>query len=129
MKQTIIFILLISLFLYGCTAPSKEHQKPNIIFLFADDLSYETVHALGNKEIKTPALDKLVDNGTVFTHAYNMGAWHGAVCVASRAMLNTGRFVWRAYRYEDHQQDLADRGEMWSQLMQKAGYDTYMTGK
>ena len=88
-------------------------KKPNILFIFADDQCYSTVHALGNNEIITPNLDKLVDAGTTFTHTYNMGAWHGAVCVASRAMLNTGRFVWRAYDYENHQQDLVDRGEMW----------------
>ncbi len=129
MKFVVLAFLMISIFFSGCSTVEKQKKKPNIIFLFADDQSYETVHALGNEEIKTPALDKLVEEGTVFTHAYNMGAWHGAVCVASRAMLNTGRFVWRAYGYETHQKDLADRGEMWGQLMQKAGYDTYMSGK
>jgi arylsulfatase A-like enzyme len=108
---------------------NENVDKPNILFIFADDQSYSTVHALGNHEIITSNLDKLVNAGTTFTHTYNMGAWHGAVCVASRAMLNTGRFVWRAYGYENHQQDLVDRGEMWGQLMQKAGYETYMTGK
>ena len=90
---------------------------------------YNTVGALGNKEIHTPVLDKLVEEGATFTHAYNMGAWNGAICLASRAMLNTGRFVWRAFEYEAHQEDLEERGEMWGQLMQKAGYETYMTGK
>lgn len=111
------------------TENGKQAEKPNILFIFADDQCYSTVHALGNDEIITPNLDKLSNSGVTFTHTYNMGAWHGAVCVASRAMLNTGRFVWNAFEYEDHQQDLVDRGEMWGQLMQKAGYDTYMSGK
>jgi arylsulfatase A-like enzyme len=102
---------------------------PNIIFIFADDQCYSTIHALGNNEIKTPNLDKLAQAGVTFTHAYNMGAWHGAVCVASRAMLNTGKFIWRAHAVEENQHEMVERGEMWGQLMQKAGYDTYMTGK
>jgi arylsulfatase A-like enzyme len=138
MKQFILtFISFLILVVFtGCnsgersTGDSNEiRKKPNILFIFADDQSYSTIHALGNEEIHTPTLDKLANSGVTFTHAFNMGAWNGAVCVASRAMLNTGRFLWRAHQYEDRQQDLADRGEMWGQLMQKAGYETYMTGK
>ncbi|MBN12363.1 MAG: hypothetical protein CMI17_05080 [Opitutaceae bacterium] len=72
-------------------------NKPNILFIFADDQSYETIGALGNKEIRTSNLDRLVNMETAFTNTYNMGAWNGAVCVASRNMLNTGRFVGRAH--------------------------------
>ena len=56
-----------------------------------------------------------------------MGAWNGAVCVASRRMLNTGRFVWNAQR-TDLEQLVAD-GQSWSQRMARAGYRTYMSGK
>ncbi len=116
----------------ACNPSAKKNinqEKPNVLFIFADDQCFSTIHALGNNEIKTPNLDRLVERGVTFTHAYNMGAWGGAVCMASRAMLNTGRFLWRTYSYEDHQQDLANQGEMWAQLMKKAGYETYMTGK
>lgn len=125
------FLALIGLVLItfsSCSTDQKD-EKPNIVFLFADDQCFNTVNALGNKEISTPNLDKLSRDGITFTNAYNMGAWNGAVCLASRAMLNTGRFVWHAYEYENHQEDLVNRGEMWGQLMQKAGYETYMTGK
>ncbi len=108
---------------------NKMPEKPNILFIFSDDQCFSTIGALGNSEIQTPNLDRLVNAGTTFTHAFNMGSWSGAVCVPSRAMLNTGRFVWRAYDYESRQHELADREEMWGQLMQKAGYETYMTGK
>jgi len=120
--------LVLILFISSCSQ-EKLKKKPNIIFLFADDQCFNTVNTLGNKEIITPNLDRIADSGVTFTHAYNMGGWNGAVCLASRAMLNTGRFVWRAYAYESHQEDLVNRGEMWGQLMQKAGYETYMTGK
>jgi arylsulfatase A-like enzyme len=132
MKQTILILSIfvsMSLFSSCHQEKDKDNEKPNILFIFADDQSYSTIRALGNSEISTPNLDRLVNAGTTFTHTYNMGAWGGAVCVASRAMLNTCRFIWRAHDYENHQQDLVDRGEMWGQLMQIAGYETYMTGK
>lgn len=100
----------------------KTKQKPNVLFIFADDQTYEAIGALGNTVVKTPNLDKLLHNGVHFTHAYNMGAWGGAVCVASRAMLNSGKFVNRS------QQGLKDNPH-WSELMHDAGYQTYMTGK
>ena len=59
-------------------------EQPNILFIFADDLSYETIRAQGHLDIDTPNLDRLVAEGTTFTHAYNMGSWTGAVCMASR---------------------------------------------
>lgn len=123
------YISLIFIFSIALISCSKEEKKPNVIFLFADDQTYTTIQELGNNEVITPTLDKMVTNGVTFTHAYNMGAWNGAVCMASRAMLNTGRSVWRAYELEDTQNEAADRGELWSQLMKKAGYATYMTGK
>jgi len=129
-KITCLFIIAL-LVTSACdtTTTKEEAKKPNIIFLFADDQCYSTINALGNTEVQTPTLDSFVNNGVTFTHAYNMGAWNGAVCMASRAMLVTGRSVWRAYEIDKDQSVAYDRGELWSQQMQKAGYDTYMTGK
>ena len=104
-------------------------KKPNILFLFADDQCFEAVHALGLDEIETPNLDRLVRNGVTFTHAYNMGAWHGAVCVASRTMLNTGRFLWDSRRIEPHLDEERAAGRLWSLHLAAAGYETYMSGK
>ena len=108
------------------TAVTNSTQ-PNVLFLFADDYSFDSVHVTGNKEIQTPNLDGLARSGTIFTHAYNMGAWGGAVCVASRTMLNTGRFVWNARKLK--LKDEQANGRVWSQQMKSAGYETYFTGK
>lgn len=106
-------------------------EKPNVLFIFADDQCFRTLRAYGNDEVKTPNLDKLVERGTLFTHAYNMGGWNGAVCVASRAQLITGSFIWNAYQYEQEykQEENSLSKPMWGNLMQDAGYETYMTGK
>ena len=108
---------------------SGRQEKPNIVFMFADDLNYDMIHALGNRVIITPHLDRLVEEGVTFTHAYNMGAWTPAVCVSSRGMLNTGRSLWEAHRQVPHLKELTARGELWAKMLEKAGYETYMTGK
>lgn len=78
----------------GTSASAAE--RPNVLFVFADDMTFESIGAYGLTDCKTPNLDRLVKNGATFSQAYNMGAWNGAVCVASRAMLNSGAFVNRA---------------------------------
>lgn len=110
-------------------AAERPFNKPNILFIFADDQTYEAINALGCDELHTPNLNRLVRNGVTFTHAYNMGAWHGAVCVASRTMLNTGRFLWEAKEIEPKLGEEAEAGHFWSQYMKAAGYDTYFSGK
>ena len=102
-------------------------DRPNIIFLFADDHSYYDVGAYGNKEVQTPNIDHLARQGTLFSHAYNMGAWQPAVCIPSRTMLQTGLTVWNARQYNRNQ--WIEEGKFWPQLLSAAGYNTYMTGK
>lgn len=124
MKLTILTVLL-SLFAVGLNAK----EKPNVLFIFADDQCFETIGALGFTDIETPNLDKLVKKGTNFSRAYNMGSWSGAVCVASRHMLITGRYLWHANEVHKKIKVEQDAGVLWPQLMSKAGYDTYFTGK
>ncbi len=136
MKKTfknLPFLLLITA-MFACSPghePAEEtaESKPNIVFLFADDLTYTAIHALGNEEIETPNLDRLVHNGTTFTHAYNMGGWNGAICIASRSMIISGRSVWRAKEMADGWAKGEALHQTWGKLMEANGYDTYMTGK
>ena len=104
-------------------------DKPNILFIISDDQSYETVRAFGHTDIDTPNLDRLAASGTTFTHAYNMGAWHGAVCVASRTMLISGRTIWRAKAAEKKLNADLKANRLWPQRMAAQGYETYFTGK
>ena len=115
--------------LFVVQAPAADAQKPNVLFLFADDQCFETIRALGHTDIETPNLDRLVQRGTTFTHAYNMGSWSGAVCVASRTMLITGRSVWRANAIYNATDKEREAGRLWPQMMSRAGYGTYFTGK
>ena len=78
---------------------------------------------------ETPNLDRLARRGVTFTHAYNQGGYHGAVCVASRTMLVTGRFLWKAKADEGRLGEYVGENRLWPQLLQQAGYETFFTGK
>ena len=117
------------LFVIFAWSGAATAAPPNILFLLADDQSYETIRALGHTDIDTPHLDRLVERGTTFTQAYNMGSWTGAVCVASRTMLITGRSLWRAQGIYATTDQERQAGRLWPQLMSQAGYRTAMTGK
>ncbi|MBJ2173248.1 sulfatase-like hydrolase/transferase [Aureibaculum sp. A20] len=132
----ISWLLLIVICFYGCKeknensiAEKENVKKPNIIFLFSDDQSFKDVHTLGNKEVKTPTMDKLAEEGTTFTHTYNMGGWNGAICLASRAMVISGRSVWRAQEVSKLFRKNKELDKTWPRLMENAGYETYATGK
>lgn len=120
----LIFFVVIGLGL-SCAEPSqevKEPSRPNILFLFADDMAYNAMGAMGNTLVKTPHLDELASRGFMFTHAFNQGSWSGAVCVVSRAMLNSGRFVY-------HARNDINEVPLWGEVLGQNGYQTFMTGK
>ncbi|MCA9136032.1 MAG: sulfatase-like hydrolase/transferase [Planctomycetales bacterium] len=124
------FAVLAVVVSFGVTAPrTHAADPPNIVFIFADDQCFDTIAALGNDEVETPNLDRIARRATTFTHAYNMGSWSGAVCVASRMMLNSGRFVWDANAVYQNAEQEREAGRWWSEYMKGAGYRTYMTGK
>src|SRR5262245_53990441 len=103
------------------SAKAAQRNRPNILFLLADDQRFDTIRALGNKEIVTPHLDKLVSRGTTFTRAYIMGGDNAAVCVPSRAMLLTGRTLFHAQPFV--------KGTTLPEIMRQSGYATFGTGK
>jgi arylsulfatase A-like enzyme len=124
--------LKILIFIVFCTLScNKEQKSPNFIFIYTDDQRFDTVGIIGNNQVITPNLDKLAKSGAVLSNAYNMGAWHGAVCVASRAMIISGKSVWRAKdevsRPIEEQESVISN--TWPRLFKKDGYRTYMSGK
>src|SRR5438477_13200503 len=89
--------------------------QPNVLFLFADDQRADTIAALGNPVIRTPNLDRLVRSGLAFDRAYMQGGMQGATCVPSRAMLLSGRSLFRI-----DEKLLQD--ETWPAAFGRAGY-------
>lgn len=115
-------IPILFLFLgWNCTQKA-EPQKPNVLFLFADDQRAETLGIAGNPYIQTPTLDQLAKEGTRFTNAYVMGGNHGAICMASRAMLFSGQNLFKVY-------DRLKGVQTMTMDFANAGYTTFGTGK
>ena len=100
-------------------APS---DRPNILFLFADDQRADTIGAWGNEWIDTPNLDRLAAEGLSFERNYTFGSNSGAVCVPSRAMVLTGRSWMRSPN------DMRGVPTLPREL-EAVGYRTFITGK
>ncbi|MDA9836238.1 sulfatase-like hydrolase/transferase [Luminiphilus sp.] len=78
----------------GSVTPETENRPPNIILIVADDLGYNDISTFGGgvtEGFKTPGIDRLAEEGVVFSQAYS-GA---STCAPSRAMLMTGRYPTR----------------------------------
>ena len=105
-----------------CQSLAHGADKPNILFLFADDQRADTIAALGNPHIKTPNIDKLVTSGFAFRSNYCFGGNSGAVCVPSRAMLMSGK-TWF------HIKNTLEGTKLLPELLQEDGYVTFGTGK
>ncbi|PXA04564.1 arylsulfatase [Coraliomargarita sinensis] len=124
MKST--FHTCLALFLLTTTALHAESERasagrPNIIFIMADDLGYETIGAYGGTSYQTPHIDRLAEMGARFEHCYAQ-----PLCTPSRVKLMTGRYNVRNYR----KFGILPRNETtFAQLFREAGYTTAIAGK
>jgi len=111
-------------------------DRPNIVFVFADDWGWGDLASYGHPQLKTPHLDALADRGTLLTQSYVCSG----VCSPSRAAVMTGRFPARLGihgHFADHDLN-ADRGmpnwldpaeQTYTRLLQQAGYAVGHFGK
>ena len=101
-------------------------NRPNILFFFTDDQRFDTIAALGNAQIRTPNLDRLVERGITFTHAHIPGGTSGAVCMPSRAMLHTGRTL---FHLDGAGNRIPAEHTLLGEHLRSNGYRTFGTGK
>jgi len=89
MKHNLQFLcfalILISM---GCTNKNPEPDKPNLLFVFADQYRKQAVGFMNEDPVVTPNFDKLAEEGIAFTNAVSTCP----ICSPFRAMLMTGRF-------------------------------------
>lgn len=115
-----------SVILAFTTLAGAEVIKPNIIFLFADDQSTNSVGCYGNDDVKTPHMDKLGADGMIFDRHYDTTA----ICMASRANAFTGMYEYKTGTNFSHG-DM--KPEVWGKsypiLLREAGYFTAFAGK
>ena len=101
-----------------------EAKRPNIIFIFTDDHASHAIGAYGSKINKTPHIDRLAREGTLFQNAFCTNS----ICGPSRAVIQTGKhshlngFRTNGDRFNGDQQTFP-------KLLRKAGYQTAVIGK
>jgi len=120
MRKRTLFLLL--LLFVGIAWPSTAAERPNVVFIFTDDQRPDAFGAVGNPDVKTPNMDRLFHNGFVFKQAYIQGSMTFATCLPSRAMLMSGKSLFRAPMR-------LDTGTILPQALRKGGYHTFATGK
>lgn len=114
------FVLLV-LALSAFQNVKAQTQKPNIIFILADDLGFETLECNGGESYKTPYLNKMAQAGMRFTNAHAT-----PLCTPSRIQLMTGKYNFRNYKGFA----ILDSMETtFGHLLKDAGYVTGITGK
>ncbi|HBE03739.1 MAG: hypothetical protein A2096_17945 [Spirochaetes bacterium GWF1_41_5] len=99
-------------------------DKPNILLFFTDMQRADTIGALGNPVIKTPALDRLVKDGTSFTNAFTPCP----VCIPARCSMQYGLYP-SATKCAENYAMMSDNEASYPQMLGSAGYRTHAVGK
>lgn len=135
------------LFSVSSFAQNQVTQKPNIVFILADDLGYTDLSCMGSKYYETPNIDKIASHGMVFTNGYAACQ----VCSPSRASILTGKFParhgitnwigeasgedWRKMNRSskllpaDYTHNLPKEYITLPEALKQAGYKTFFAGK
>ena len=106
-------------------------DRLNVLVLLADEQTYNTIYMLGNHAVRTPNIDQLAARGTSMGRCYNQGGWHSSVCMASRAMIQTGRHLFRVVEPHDARKagNLDTPLTLWPEHFKANGYQTFGVGK
>ena len=125
----------VTLAIQGCESTSElisdkaSKDRPNIIFILADDLGFTELGCYGNNFNETPNLDKIADRGTMFTNAYASAP----VCSPYRAALMTGQYPARVgitdYLRPNDPKHLSTDHITIAEMLKRAGYATGIIGK
>ncbi|MBD8490783.1 arylsulfatase [Echinicola sp. CAU 1574] len=138
-------VLRVALAIFGilgvvsCQSEKEEIKRPNIIYIYADDLGYGEIGPNGQSKIKTPNLDKMASEGMVFTQHYTSSP----VCAPARCALLTGKHTGHSYirgnkpvmpasftdQIENGQQPIPAGTITIGKMLQDAGYKTAGIGK
>ena len=139
-QYIVIFFLFLS---FACSqekqAVKQEIEKPNILLILMDDLGWSSLSCLGNPYVKTPNIDKLAENGVLFTEAYATPQ-----CTPTRASLLTGQHtarnkMWHVVPFygfpnakmkePEYLEDLPRESYTLAEVLKDNGYKTAMLGK
>lgn len=123
----LLSILGITLLAAGCgsSVSAGKAEKPNLVFIMADDLGIGDVGVYGQQIIQTPNIDKLANKGIRFENFYA----GSTVCAPSRAALMTGQHTGHTLVRGNGEFPLAADKKILPELLKEQGYTTAMFGK
>jgi arylsulfatase A len=125
----VVSAILVPILQYSCSDSGRD--KPNIVFILADDMGYGDLHCQNpESKVPTPVLDKLAEQGMRFTDAHSPSS----VCTPTRYGILTGRYCWRSRLKSsvlwEWDEPLIEDGRLTvAQFLKDKGYTTACIGK
>jgi arylsulfatase A-like enzyme len=127
-KKPLLTFFAFAILIFSCKISTTEQQaeakRPNIIFIMSDDHAYQAISAYGHGLNKTPNIDRLAEEGAIFTRA----TVTNSICAPSRAVVLTGKHSFINGKVDNVQPFNWDQ-DNFAKLLQKDGYATAMIGK
>jgi arylsulfatase A-like enzyme len=128
MKIQSLFACLSILLLISCSSKEEEtiqtSERPNILFIMSDDHAYQAISAYDDRLIQTPNIDRIADEGMLFTNA----CVTNSICAPSRAVILTGKHSHLNGKI-DNRMPFDTTNVTFPQILQESGYQTAMFGK
>ena len=123
--RRLLCLLALAVLLQPISVPLRGADRPNIIFIMADDLGYGDLGCYGQQRIKTPAIDRLAAEGMRFTDFYA----GSTVCAPSRCVLMTGYHTGRCFIRGNGKDNLRPSDVTVAEVLAAGGYRCGMYGK
>lgn len=107
------------------TSAAKKTEKPNLVFIFSDQQTFDMLGCYGNRQIKTPNLDEFSKQGVRFTHCFS----NEPICTPFRGMLMSGQHPLYNGTYVNDKPLVPGHGKKFAEVLRDAGYNTAYVGK
>jgi len=127
-KQIVILFCFLFILIAGCKISRQEQNKqktPNILLVLADDQSWLHTSITGNKVIKTPAFDRVAEEGVLFTNAFAACP----SCTPSRTAILSGQEIWRTEEAGLLMGTIPEDLKLFTHILDDKGYFVGYTGK
>src|SRR4051794_38806206 len=121
----VLLTLALTSAVQGADTARPVGGRPNILFALADDWSWPHAGVYGDKVVKTPTFDRVAQEGVLFRHTFCVSP----SCTPSRAAILTGRTIHQLEESGNLWSTLAQKFELYPDLLEAAGYHIGLKGK
>ncbi|HEY0668031.1 MAG TPA: sulfatase [Sphingobacteriaceae bacterium] len=127
MKRMRFAFVSCSIILMSCSIKAQvphKQNKPNIIFIMADDHAYQAISAYNSKLLQTPNIDRIANEGAIFNRAFVTNS----LCGPSRAVILTGKYS-HMNGFKDNTDNFNADQQTLPKILKRNGYNTAIVGK